>query len=129
MDISQRGRAVALSFLSPLPELRRWSPATSTSSNLSLPLFPFLVPPHPFLATQPADFSLFIVRIYRVYSAYNRCLPFLPSLSFSLVQLGMKRIFFFFRNLLFYKMKFQIVGIFPSFESSNFGEKEEEKES
>lgn len=26
-------------------------------------------------------------------------------------------------------MKFQIVGIFPSFESSNFGEKEEEKES
>lgn len=37
--------------------------------------------------------------------------------------------FFFFRNLLFYKMKFQIVGIFPSFESSNFGEKEEEKES
>lgn len=26
MDISQRRRAVALSFLSPLPELRRWSP-------------------------------------------------------------------------------------------------------
>lgn len=41
----------------------------------------------------------------------------------------MKRIFFFFRNLLFYKMKFQIVGIFLSLESSNFGEKEEEKES
>lgn len=67
MDISQRGRAVALSFLSPLPELRRWSPRLPPPRPLPLPLL--------LLAHRPSNcFSLFHRMLYDTVPSLS--LPF-----------------------------------------------------
>lgn len=76
MDISQRGRAVALSFLSPLPELRRWS--RDFLLHVLPPSFP---PPRPRCLTVSLFHAVSIVR------RSTFCLsvpPFFPR--FSLVQ-------------------------------------------
>lgn len=71
MDISQRGRAVALSFLSPLPELRRWSRDFLLLAPVS---FVSLVPPL-LLSFPPLSSYVFLFRplpISRLTDGLNR---------------------------------------------------------
>lgn len=65
MDISQRGRAVALSFLSPLPELRRWSSRLPPPRPLSPPY-----PPRSPSATYLFAFNCFFLFHHPSYTRF-----------------------------------------------------------
>lgn len=99
MDISQRGRAVALSFLSPLPELRRWSPRLPPPvASVSLPPPRRLLsrargklsvpPPRPLavFSVRVSSFSLSFSRPGRgSFSSRRPPLPFSARFLFALV--------------------------------------------